>query len=82
MSDALELQRLLDAQPSPDCAALTPSKVEEADFAAGRVVMRFAPQPAFKNHFGNVQGGDCRGAPDVKSLYRGAEDHGKHPTHP
>lgn len=65
MSDALELQRLLDNQPSPDCAALTPCKVEEADFAAGRVVMRFAPQPAFKNHFGNVQGGFAVAMVDV-----------------
>ena len=65
MSDTLELQRLLDAQPSPDCAALTPFKVEEADFAAGRVVMRFEPQPAFKNHFGNVQGGFAVAMVDV-----------------
>lgn len=57
MSAAAELQRLLDAQPKPDCAALTPFQVEEADFDAGTVTLRFAPQPAFKNHFGNVQGG-------------------------
>jgi uncharacterized protein (TIGR00369 family) len=57
MSQAAELQALLEAQPKPDCAALTPCVVEEADFEAGRVVLVFAPQPAFKNHFGNVQGG-------------------------
>ena len=58
MSTAVEkLQRALESQPRPDCAALTPFVVEEADFDAGRVVLRFAPQPAFKNHFGNVQGG-------------------------
>ena len=57
VSNAAELQALLDGQPKPDCAALTPFRVEEADFDAGRVVLRFAPQPAFKNHFGNVQGG-------------------------
>ena len=57
MSKAAELQAMLDAQPKPDCAALTPCLVEDADFEAGRVVLRFAPQPAFKNHFGNVQGG-------------------------
>jgi uncharacterized protein (TIGR00369 family) len=57
MSNAAELTALLDAQPKPDCAALTPFMVEDADFDAGRVVLRFAPQPAFKNHFGNVQGG-------------------------
>jgi glutamyl/glutaminyl-tRNA synthetase len=53
---AKELQRALDSQPRPDCAALTPFEVEEADFDVGRVVLRFAPQPAFKNHFGNVLG--------------------------
>jgi uncharacterized protein (TIGR00369 family) len=57
MPNAAELQRLLDSQPAPDCAALTPCKVEEADLETGRVVLRFAPQPAFRNHFGNVQGG-------------------------
>jgi len=57
MSKAAELQAILDAQPKPDCAALTPFVVEDADFEAGRVGLLFAPQPAFKNHFGNVQGG-------------------------
>lgn len=57
MSDAQRLQSMLDGQPSPDCAALTPCQVEEADLDSGRVVLRFAPQPAFRNHFGNVQGG-------------------------
>jgi uncharacterized protein (TIGR00369 family) len=57
MSKAAELQSILDAQPKPDCAALTPCVVEEADFEIGRVVVIFAAQPAFKNHFGNVQGG-------------------------
>ena len=55
--NAAELQALLDGKPKPDCAALTPFSVEEADFDVGRVVLRFAPQPAFKNQFGNVQGG-------------------------
>jgi len=57
MSKATELQAILEAQPKPDCAALTPFVVEDADFEAGRVVLVFAPQPAFRNHFGNVQGG-------------------------
>jgi uncharacterized protein (TIGR00369 family) len=57
ISSAAELQQLLDGQPKPDCAALTPFVVEEADLAAGTLTLRFAPQPAFKNHFGNVQGG-------------------------
>lgn len=54
---AAELIVLLDAQPKPDCAALTPFTVDDASFDDGRVVLRFAPQPAFRNHFGNVQGG-------------------------
>ena len=57
MSHAKELQALLDGQPKPDCAQLTPFVIEEADFDLGQVKLRFAPQPAFKNHFGNVQGG-------------------------
>jgi uncharacterized protein (TIGR00369 family) len=57
MSAAEELATLLAAQPQPDCAALTPCSVEDADFEMGRVVLLFAPQPAFKNHFDNVQGG-------------------------
>ncbi len=57
VSHARELQALLDSQPKPDCAKLTPFVVEEADFDTGRIKLRFAAQPAFKNHFGNVQGG-------------------------
>ena len=57
MSKAAELQALLDSQPKSDCAALIPFSVEEADFDVGRVVLRFAPQPAFENYHGNVQGG-------------------------
>lgn len=57
MSAALELEQLLASQPQPDCAKLTPFRVEEADFDTGRIRILFAPQPAFKNHFGNVQGG-------------------------
>ena len=66
MSTAVqELQRALDGQPKPDCAALTPFAVEEVDFDLGRVVLLFAPQPAFKNHFGNVQGGFAVAMVDV-----------------
>lgn len=66
MSSAVhELQSALDRQPKPDCAALTPFVVEEADFERGRVVLLFAPQPAFKNHFGNVQGGFAVAMVDV-----------------
>jgi uncharacterized protein (TIGR00369 family) len=65
MSNAAELQRILDAHPKPECAALTPFAVEEADFDSGRVVLRFALQPAFKNHFGNIQGGFAVAMMDV-----------------
>lgn len=57
MSKAAELQALLDSQPKLEGTALPPFSVEEADFDVGRVVLRFAPQPAFKNYYGNVQGG-------------------------
>jgi len=57
VSNTSELQSLLDNQPQPDCAKLTPFVVEQANFETGHVKLRFAAQPAFKNHFGNVQGG-------------------------
>jgi uncharacterized protein (TIGR00369 family) len=62
---AQDLQDALASQPTPECAALTPFAIEEADFEAGRVVLRFAPQPAFRNHFGNVQGGFAVAMVDV-----------------
>jgi uncharacterized protein (TIGR00369 family) len=62
---AQDLQSALSNQPTPDCAALTPFTVEEADFDVGRVVLQFASQPAFKNHFGNVQGGFAVAMVDV-----------------
>jgi len=65
LTDAQELQSLLDSQPKLDCSALPPCTVEEADFSAGRVVLKFAPQPAFKNYFGNVQGGFAVAMVDV-----------------
>lgn len=65
MSKAAELQTLLDSQPKSDCAALMPFLVEEADFDLGRVVLRFAPQPAFENYHGNVQGGFAVAMVDV-----------------
>lgn len=62
---AAELQQLLDSQPQPACARLTPCRVEDADLEAGRVRLRFAPQPAFANHFGHVQGGFAVAMVDV-----------------
>ena len=57
MSDATELDALLASQPKPVCAALTPFETVDADFEAGSVELRFAEQPAFSNHWGNIQGG-------------------------
>jgi uncharacterized protein (TIGR00369 family) len=65
VSDAAELQRLLDSQPKPECAALTPFVIEDASFDLGRAVLFFDPQPAFKNHFGNIQGGFAVAMVDV-----------------
>ncbi|OYU45571.1 MAG: hypothetical protein CFE44_06795 [Burkholderiales bacterium PBB4] len=65
MSTVAELQALLDEQPKPGCAALITFAVEEADFDIGRVVLRFAPQPAFENYYGNVQGGFAVAMADV-----------------
>lgn len=55
--DVDELIRLLDDQPKPVCAALTPFTVVGARFDIGFVKLEFAAQPAFRNHFGNIQGG-------------------------
>jgi uncharacterized protein (TIGR00369 family) len=57
MSQAAELSELLNRQPKPVCADLTPFEIIEADFETGYLVLRFAPQPAFSNHWGNIQGG-------------------------
>ena len=55
--DAETLRGLLDAAATPDCAALTPFSVLDADLEAGLVRLEFGPQPAFRNHGGAVQGG-------------------------
>jgi uncharacterized protein (TIGR00369 family) len=65
MSKAAELQALLDSQPKLDGTALPPFWVEEADFDVGRVVLRFAAQPAFRNYYDNVQGGFAVALVDV-----------------
>lgn len=65
MSDADELNRLLAAQPTPECGRLTPVTIVEASFEDGRVKLLFGAQPAFRNHFGNVQGGFAVAMVDV-----------------
>jgi uncharacterized protein (TIGR00369 family) len=57
MSDVARLTGLLASQPKPACAVLTPFEITSADLEAGFVAMRFAEQPVFSNHFGNIQGG-------------------------
>jgi uncharacterized protein (TIGR00369 family) len=57
MSATEEIRALLDSQPKPVCAALTPFEIVEAESETGYVKVEFAPQPAFENHFGNIQGG-------------------------
>lgn len=55
--DTDEINALLANQPKPICADLTPFELLEADIGSGYVKIEFAPQPAFENHFGNIQGG-------------------------
>jgi uncharacterized protein (TIGR00369 family) len=57
MSDVAKLQELLASQPKPACASLTPFEIISADLEAGLVTLRFREQPAFSNHWGNIQGG-------------------------
>src|SRR5687768_3231292 len=57
MKQASELIALLGSQPQPVCVSLTPFEVTHADFEAGAVTLRLAAQPAFTNHWGNIQGG-------------------------
>ena len=52
-----ELRGLLGSAPKSACALLMPFTVIDADFDGGFVQLEFAPQPAFRNPFGNVQGG-------------------------
>lgn len=57
MNTAEEIRALLDSQPKPVCAALTPFEIMEIEAESGYVKVAFAAQPAFENHFGNIQGG-------------------------
>lgn len=65
MTDVQVLQSLLDSQPKLEGSALPPFTVDDAELDAGRVVLKFAPQPAFQNYFGNVQGGFAVALVDV-----------------
>ena len=56
MSDR-DLVDHLNALPMPECAALMPGAVVGATRTPPTLTLRFEPQPAFGNHFGNVAGG-------------------------
>ena len=56
---------LFRSQPQPECLKLTPFELVEANADAGVVRVRFAPQPAFGNHFGDIQGGFAAAMLDV-----------------
>ncbi|MCC7000116.1 MAG: PaaI family thioesterase [Deltaproteobacteria bacterium] len=57
MPSLTEIRALVAAQPKPVCVALTPFEIIDADPEAGFVKVEFAAQPAFRNHFGNIQAG-------------------------
>lgn len=65
MNNTQAIRSLLAAQTQPICAALTPHEILEANSESGYVKIEFAPQPAFENHFGNIQGGFAVGMMDV-----------------
>lgn len=65
MDTTEEIRSLLANQPEPVCAKLTPFHILEADSESGFVKIEFAPQPAFENHFGNIQGGFAVSMMDV-----------------
>lgn len=54
---ACQLAQRLAQQPLPPCAALTPFQIVEVSREPSFLRVLFDPQPAFENHFGNVQGG-------------------------
>lgn len=65
MNSNEELLTLLNELPKPPCTALTPFQVISADSETGYVKIEFAAQPAFENHFGNIQGGFAVSMMDV-----------------
>lgn len=57
MNDVHKLQQIISTQEPPPCAILTPFQILDANLETGFVKLKFAEQPAFRNHFGNIQGG-------------------------
>lgn len=60
-----ELRAAILNQPMPECAKLVPFELLEIDGEAGSVKVAFPPQPAFGNHFGDIQGGFAAAMLDV-----------------
>jgi uncharacterized protein (TIGR00369 family) len=65
MATLEEIRSTLANQPQPECLKLTPFELVEADAEAGIVKVQFAQQPAFGNHFGDIQGGFAAAMLDV-----------------
>ena len=64
-SDNEDLRAHVAGLDLPVCVELIPFDVLKARKDPGYVRLRFKPQPAFENHFGNVQGGFCVAMLDV-----------------
>ena len=60
-----KIRAALAGQPRPECLKLTPFEIVEVDAEAGFVKVQFAPQPAFANTFGDIQGGFAAAMLDV-----------------
>ena len=57
MTELENFRALVEAVPKPRCADLTPFNIVAVDSEQGLVRVEFAPQPAFGNMFGHIQGG-------------------------
>ena len=77
MTDIEKLLELLAGQSMPPCVELTPFSVLSADLEAGIVRLEFATQPAFRNHFNQVQGGFGVAMADVCVSLAGFAKHRK-----
>ncbi len=65
MSALAALRAALELPAQPICLQLTPFEILDAEEDSGLVRVAFAPQPAFGNHFGNIQGGFAAAMLDV-----------------
>ena len=63
--DTEEIRDIVAKLPKPVCAQLTPFRILHADRALGTVKLAFDEQPAFRNHFGHIQGGFAVAMMDV-----------------